>query len=166
VVGMMPGEIFVHRNVANVVVHADLNCLAAIQFAVDLLRVEHVIVCGHYGCSGVLASLSGRRVGIADNWLRHVGDVEKKHAALLASVPEAQRHDRLCELNVVEQVLNVCQTTVLEDAWARGQAITVHGWIYGVRDGLVRELGLGVSSRDELDAAYARAVQDIEGSGA
>ena len=163
---MMPGEIFVHRNVANVVVHADLNCLAAIQFAVDLLRVEHIIVCGHYGCSGVLAALSGRRVGIADNWLRHVGDVEKKHAARLAAVPETQRHDRLCELNVVEQVLNVCQTTVLEDAWARGQGVTVHGWIYGVRDGLVRELGLGVSSRDELDAAYARAVQDIEGAGA
>ena len=163
VVGMAPGEIFVHRNVANVVAHADLNCLATIQFAVDLLQVEHIIVCGHYGCSGVHAALSGRRVGIADNWLRHIGDVAQKHAKRLQPIEsERGRHRMLCELNVVEQVVNVCQTTVLEDAWARGQDVTVHGWIYGIEDGLVNELGIGVSSHAELDAAYEHALAEIE----
>ena len=163
VVGMAPGEIFVHRNVANVVVHADLNCLATIQFAVDLLKVEHIIVCGHYGCSGVLAALSGRRVGIADNWLRHIGDVAQKHAKRLSTIDdERRRHRMLCELNVVEQVVNVCQTTVLEDAWARGQEVTVHGWIYGIEDGLVNELGIGVSSHADLDSAYENALAEID----
>src|SRR5438477_6074804 len=135
IVGLLPGEMFVHRNVANVVVHTDLNCLSVLQFAVEALRVQHVIVCGHYGCGGVLAALRDDRLGLIDNWLRHVQDVRGKHQAELdALATEAQRHDRLCELNGIEQVVNVCQTTVVRDAWARGQALAVHGWIYGLRD--------------------------------
>ncbi len=142
ITGLAPGEVFVHRNVANVVVHTDLNCLSAMQFAIDLLRVGHVIVCGHYGCSGVHAALTRRRVGIADNWLRHVQDVAVRHAAELDAIAEgAARERRLCELNVFEQVRNVCASTVVQEAWARGQALAVHGWIYGVEDGLLRDLG-------------------------
>src|SRR4051794_5225603 len=141
IVGLLPGEMFVHRNVANVVVHADLNCLSTVQFAVEVLRVGHVIVCGHYGCGGVLAALRDDRLGLVDNWLRHVQDVHIKHRAQLdALATEAARHARLCELNVMEQVVNVSQTTVVRDAWARGQAVAVHGWIYDLRDGLLREL--------------------------
>jgi carbonic anhydrase len=162
IVGMMPGELFVHRNIANVVVHTDLNCLSTIQFAVELLKVQHIIVCGHYGCSGVHASLQGLRVGLADNWLRHVGDVANKYAAQLAAIDlDALRHARLCELNVIEQVTNVAQTTVVQDAWARGQALTVHGWIYGLHDGRVRELGVGVSAQSELAAAQAQALEQL-----
>ncbi len=151
IVGLPPGEMFVHRNVANVVVHADLNCLSAIQFAVDSLRVGHIIVCGHYGCGGVLAALRDERLGLVDNWLRHVQDVQRKHQAALDALPtEADRHHRLCELNVIEQVLNVSQTTVLREAWARGQSVTVHGWVYDVRDGLLQDLGLSVSGESEL----------------
>ena len=154
-----PGEVFVHRNIANVVVHADLNCLSVIQFAVDLLKVEHILVTGHYGCSGVHASMTGARVGLADNWLRHVGDVANKHAALLDEVElESLRHARLCELNVIEQVQNLCQTTILEDAWARGQQVSVHGWVYSLLDGRVRELGMDVSGSAELDRVYADAL--------
>ena len=159
IMGLAPGEVFVHRNVANLVVHTDLNCLSTIQFAVDLLKVEHILVVGHYGCSGVHASLTGTRVGLADNWLRHVGDVAQKHAALLDEGGlQSLRHARLCELNVIEQVMNVCQTTVVEDAWSRGQPLSVHGWVYSLLDGRVRELGMDASSRDELTASYATAL--------
>src|SRR5450432_2188612 len=133
IVDVEPGEIFVHRNVANVVVHADLNCLSVMQFAIDVLKVEHIMVVGHYGCGGVHAALSGARLGLVDNWLRHVADVAQKHAPMLAELDaEPQREARLCELNVIEQALNVCQTTVVEDAWDRGQALSVHGWVYGL----------------------------------
>jgi len=159
IMGLAPGEVFVHRNIANLVVHTDLNCLSTIQFAVDLLKVEHILVVGHYGCSGVHASMTGTRVGLADNWLRHVGDVAQKHAALLDDGElQPLRHARLCELNVIEQVMNVCQTTVIEDAWARGQILSVHGWVYSLLDGRVRELGMDASSREELTASYATAV--------
>ncbi len=162
VTGLAPGEVFVHRNIANVVVHADLNALSVMQFAVDRLRVEHIIVCGHYGCSGVHAALSGSRVGLADNWLRHVGDVAHKHADILAAIDlETLRHARLCELNVIEQVVNVCQTTVVQDAWARGQSLSVHGWIYGLLDGRIRELGFGVDAPEDLQAAYSAAINTI-----
>jgi len=141
IVGLAPGELFVHRNVANVVAHADLNCLSVLQFAVDVLRVQHVIVCGHYGCGGVLAALRDAKLGLIDNWLRHIQDVAAKHRAELAGVSdEAKRCARLCELNVVEQVRNVGDTTVVRDAWRRGQQLAVHGWIYDVRDGLLRDL--------------------------
>ena len=146
IVGLAPGDVFVHRNVANVVVHTDLNCLSVLQFAVDVLLVKHVIVCGHYGCGGVRAALEGSRHGLIDNWLRHVTDVGEKHAGELAGLPDADRLDRLCELNVVEQVANVCQTTIVEDAWARGQELTVHGLVYGLHDGLLRDLGVSASS--------------------
>jgi carbonic anhydrase len=156
VVGLAPGEVFVHRNVANVVGHADLNCLAVLQYAVDVLRVKHVIVCGHYGCGGVTASLAGSRHGLVDNWLRHVMDVREKHAAELESLPEEKRLDRLCELNVIEQAMNVCQTTVVEDVWARGQPLTVHGVIYGLEDGLLRDLGVNASSFDPAAAMWVQ----------
>ncbi|MCU1232015.1 MAG: carbonate dehydratase [Acidobacteria bacterium] len=153
IVGMQPGEMFVHRNVANVVVHADLNCLSAMQFAVDVLRVDHIIVCGHYGCGGVLAALRDDKIGLCDNWLRHVQDVRWKHQAELAAIDsEAQRHNRLCELNVIEQVVNVSQTTVVQDAWARGHAVTVHGWVYDIRDGLLRDLGATATAENALRA--------------
>src|SRR6266404_9530882 len=142
IVGLLPGEMFVHRNVANLVVHTDLNCLSAIQFAVEILRVGHIIVCGHYGCGGVLAALRDERLGLIDNWLRHVQDVRWKHRGQLdALATEAEQHNRLCELNVVEQVVNVSQTTVARDAWARGQSLAVHGWVYDLDDGLLCDLG-------------------------
>lgn len=151
IVGMLPGEMFVHRNVANVVVHTDLNCLSAIQFAVDVLRVGHIIVCGHYGCGGVLAALRDEKLGLIDNWLCHVHDVRFKHQTLLDAFDnESQQHRRLCELNVVEQVANVCQTSVVRDAWTRGQSLAVHGWIYDISDGLLRDLGFGVTAVEEL----------------
>ena len=151
IVGLLPGELFVHRNIANVVVHTDLNCLSVIQFAVDLLGVRDIIVCGHYGCSGVRNAMEGRRVGLADNWLRHIQDVEAVHAERLARIDDLDaRADRLCELNVIEQVRNVCRTSVIRDAWGRGQIVAVHGWIYGLHDGLIRDLG--VSVRDENEA--------------
>ena len=159
IVGLLPGEMFVHRNVANVVVHADLNCLSALQFAVDVLRVGHVIVCGHYGCGGVLAALRDDKLGLIDNWLRHVQDVRRKHQVLLDALPgESERHNRLCELNVMEQVANVCQTTVVRGAWDRGQAVAVHGWIYDLRDGLLRDLGMCVTAEAELNGCL-QAVQ-------
>jgi carbonic anhydrase len=160
-VGLLPGEMFVHRNVANVVAHTDFNCLSAVQFAVDVLRVEHVIVCGHYGCGGVEAALSGAKLGLIDNWLRHVQDVAQQHAAALASLPsDESRLERLCELNVVEQVLNVGRTTVVQEAWARGQELTVHGWIYRLDNGLLRDLGIRVASPEETTAAHALARAD------
>jgi len=160
VIGLMPGEVFVHRNVANVVVHTDLNCLSVIQYAVDVLHVKHIIVCGHYGCSGVLAALSNQKLGLIDNWLRHIQDVRHKHAFKLNSIVDAtQIADRLCELNVIEQVLNVCQTTVVQDAWLRGQNLAVHGWIYGLRDGRLRDLNMCITQADELAAAHTAAVR-------
>jgi carbonic anhydrase len=145
IVGLAPGDVFVHRNVANVVVHTDLNFLSVLQYAVDILRVRHVIVCGHYGCGGVSAALTGARHGLIDNWLRHVADVAERHEDELAALPEADRVDRLCELNVIDQAENVCETTIVRDAWARGDRITVHGLVYGLRDGLLRDLGVSVS---------------------
>ncbi|HEY4732945.1 MAG TPA: carbonate dehydratase [Gemmatimonadaceae bacterium] len=151
IVGLAPGELFVHRNVANIVVHADLNCLSVLQFAVEVLKVKHVIVCGHYGCGGVGAALRDDRLGLVDNWLRHVQDVRWKHQTELDGLPtEQKRHDRLCELNVVEQVLNVSQTTVVRDAWSRGQPLAVHGWIYDLHDGLLRDLGVSVTTSPAL----------------
>ncbi|HJR73452.1 MAG TPA: carbonate dehydratase [Luteimonas sp.] len=162
ILGLDPGEVFVHRNVANLVVHTDLNCLSAIQFAVDLLKVEHILIVGHYGCSGVHAALTGTRVGLADNWLRHVGDVMLKHEPLLVDVESVtSRHERLCELNVIEQVLNVCQTTIVQDAWARGQALAVHGWVYSLNNGRVRELSIDVAGADEVALAYRKAIDSI-----
>ena len=159
IVGLAPGELFVHRNVANVVVHSDLNCLSVMQFAVEVLKIEHIIVCGHYGCSGVSVALKNERVGLADNWLRHVQDVHAKHEGRVAAMgDETQRLDRLCELNVIEQVVNVSQTTIVRDAWERGHTLCVHGWVYGLKDGLVRDLGTSVSSAAESAAAYQRAL--------
>jgi carbonic anhydrase len=146
-----PGEVFVHRNVANLVVHSDLNCLSTLQYAVDVLAVEEVVVCGHLGCGGVLAALDGRRQGLIDNWLRHVQDVAHEHSRLLAATPEAERPDLLCRLNVVEQVTNVCRTTIVQDAWARGQAVRVHGVVYGLDDGVLRDLGVSTGASDDID---------------
>jgi carbonic anhydrase len=162
IIGLPPGEVFVHRNIANVVVHSDLNCLSVIQFAVDLLKVKHIMVVGHYGCSGVGAALFSQRIGLADNWLRHIRDVHDKHAALLEAWPMGEaRHRRLVELNTIEQVVNVCRTTILQDAWARGQVLTVHGWAYGVHDGRLRSLGMTISEPAALDATYAFAVDNV-----
>jgi carbonic anhydrase len=158
IVGLAPGDVFVHRNVANVVVHSDLNCLSALQYAVDVLRVRHVIVCGHYGCSGVEAALLGDRHGLVDNWLRHVEDVAEKHRSQLDDLASDARLARLCELNVIEQVVNACQTTIVEDAWARGQTLTVHGLVYGLHDGIVRGVGIDASSTAELERRYAAVV--------
>ena len=159
IVDLAPGELFVHRNLANVVAHSDLNCLSVMQFAVDVLKVEHIIVVGHYGCSGVSTALQGERVGLADNWLRHVQDVHAKHDSTVAKEPDlAHRIDRLCELNVIEQVANVCQTTIVRDAWERGQELAVHGWVYGLKDGLVRDLGTTVMKSADASSAYRAAL--------
>ena len=158
IVDLLPGELFVHRNVANVVVHTDLNCLCVMQFAIDMLKVEHVIVCGHYGCSGVQAAYRGQRLGLSDAWLRHIQDVRDKHRAHLSRLPDAARADRLCELNVIEQVRHVCETTIVRDAWDRGQPLSVHGWVYGLHDGLLRDLGSTVTAHDELDAVHEAAL--------
>jgi carbonic anhydrase len=165
IVGLLPGELFVHRNVANVVVHTDLNCLSVIQFAVDVLKVRHVIVCGHYGCSGVRAALGRDRLGLVENWLRHVQDVRNKHADVISVLAEsAEQADRLCELNVIEQVVNVCETSILRDAWERGQDVSVHGWIYGIQDGLLRDLGMTVSAPSEVEGQRAQAVAALGGT--
>ena len=159
-VGMVPGEMFVHRNVANVVDHTDFNCLSVLQYAVEVLKVEHVIVCGHHGCGGVQAALHDHHYGLIDNWLRHVQDIVHNHAALLSKITdETERVNKLCELNVIEQVLNVSRTTIVENAWQRGQELTVHGWVYGIRDGLLRDLDISITSENELSAAYERAIQ-------
>jgi len=161
ITGLAPGEVFVHRNVANVVVPTDLNCLSTIQYAVDMLKVEHLMVVGHYGCGGVLAALQDARVGLADNWLRHIKDVRDRHHTLLESLPAEQRHDALCELNVIEQVVNVVQTTVVQDAWARGQALTLHGWVYGLSDGLLNDLHMTINSPERLDIVYREALEMV-----
>ncbi|MBL0917322.1 MAG: carbonate dehydratase [Hydrogenophaga sp.] len=161
ITGLDPGEVFVHRNVANVVVPTDLNCLSTVQYAVDVLKVEHLMVVGHYGCGGVLAALRDTRVGLADNWLRHIKDVRDKHIGLLAALPEDQRHDALCELNAIEQVVNVAQTTVLQAAWERGQSVVLHGWVYGLKDGLVQDLFMTVRGNADVDKAYRKAVTEV-----
>jgi carbonic anhydrase len=162
IVGLLPGELFVHRNVANLVVHTDLNCLSVMQFAVDILKVRHIIVCGHYGCSGVLATLRGVRVGLSDNWLRHVQDVRHKHEKLLSGAGMAPgAADRLCELNVIEQVANVCETTIVRDAWERGQELTVHGWIYGLQDGHLRDLNVTVAEFQHTPKVYQAAIEAL-----
>jgi carbonic anhydrase len=167
IIGLPPGEVFVHRNIANVVVHSDLNCLSVIQFAVDQLKIKHIMVVGHYGCSGVGAALFGRRIGLADNWLRHIRDVYDKHAALLADWPMGEaRHRRLVELNAIEQVVHVCRTTIVQDAWSRGQELTVHGWAYGVHDGKLRNLGMTIDEPGALDATYAFCVAAVGHGGA
>jgi carbonic anhydrase len=158
ITGLMPGEMFVHRNVANVVVHTDLNCLSVIQYAVEVLQVKHIIVCGHYGCGGVLAAMENKKHGLIDNWLRHIQDVAQKHAGHLAQVGAAERFQRLCELNVIEQVSNVCQTTVVDNAWEQGQDLTVHGWIYGLNNGLLHDLNICVTNPDELREHYRTAI--------
>jgi carbonic anhydrase len=159
IVDLQPGEVFVHRNVANVVVHTDLNCLSVLQFAVDALRVKHILVVGHYGCGGVKAALRNNRLGLIDNWLRHVQDVRDKHSVLLQAVEGGElKADRLCELNVIEQAVNVCETTVVRDAWERGQTVDVHGWIYSLGDGLIRDLGLRAGSLEEMTESYDRAL--------
>lgn len=165
IIGVKPGEVFVHRNVANVVVHTDLNCLSVLQFAVDLLKVRHIMVVGHYGCSGVRAALSKDRVGLADLWLHHVQNVHQRHREHISTLPAERQHDRLCELNVIEQVTHICRSPVVLDAWKRGQEVSVHGWIYGIGDGLLRDLGLTVSHPDELEANYDAVLTEITGYG-
>jgi carbonic anhydrase len=148
ITGLLPGEMFVHRNVANVVVHTDLNCLSTIHFAVEVLKVEHIIVCGHYDCGGILAVLREDKLGLADNWLRHVQDVRSKHQPQLDALPADARQQRLCELNVIEQAINVSKTTVVRDAWSRGQSLAIHSWVYDLRDGLLRDLGMCITSEN------------------
>jgi carbonic anhydrase len=161
ITGLQPGEVFVHRNVANVVVHTDLNCLSVMQFAVDVLKVKHIIVCGHYGCGGVRAALFGDRLGLIDNWLRHIQDVRDKHAGLLAQLNDEAAVNRLCELNVIEQVVNVSRTTILRDAWQRAQTVTVHGWIYGLSNGQLRDLGISIDALDAIEVAQAGALAKL-----
>lgn len=162
VIDVAPGEVFVHRNIANVVVHTDLNCLSVIQFAVDVLKVKHILVVGHYGCGGVHAALHGTRLGLVDNWLRHVIDVANKHTDILRShTLPMDKHDRLCELNVLEQVVNVCQTNIVQDAWSRGQPVGVHGWVYSLHDGRAHDLGISAASNVELANNYPRALAHV-----
>ena len=161
-----PGEVFVHRNVANLVVHSDLNCLSTLQYAVDVLGVDEIVVCGHLGCGGVVAALSSRRQGLIDNWLRHVQDVAHEHSGLLAATPEAERADLLCRLNVVAQVTNVCRTTIVQDAWERGQQVRVHGVVYGLDDGVLRDLGVTTAASDEIDDRRQETVARLAAGGA
>jgi carbonic anhydrase len=160
-VGLLPGELFVHRNVANVVVHSDLNCLSVIQFATDLLKVKHIIIVGHSGCGGVAAALHDTRIGLADNWIRHVQDVRNRHQAWLETIDESQRVNALCELNVVEQALNACQTTIVQDAWHRNQELVIHGWVYGLHNGLLQDLHMTVTSAEETVPAYEKAIASV-----
>ena len=161
ITGLEPGEVFVHRNVANIVVHSDLNALSAIQFAVDMLKVEHIMVVGHYGCGGVQAALDGSRIGLADNWIRHIQDVRHRHRQLLDSLSDGVRADALCDLNVIEQVVNVCVSTVMVDAWAKGQKVSIHGWAFGVHDGLLQDLKMTISDPADLDDLYRAAVERV-----
>jgi len=155
IVGLLPGELFVHRNVANVVVHTDFNCLSVLQYAIDVLQVEHIIVCGHYGCGGVKAAMENKQLGLVDNWIRNIRDVYRYHRKALNSIDdEKQRQDKLCELNVLEQVANVCHTNVVQDAWKRGQNIHVHGWIFSISDGILKDLGASISGQEQLSPIY------------
>jgi len=160
--GLAPGEVFVHRNISNLVLHSDMNCLSVLQFAIEVLKVEHVLIVGHYGCGGVKAALDGERLGLIDNWLRYIGDTLEKHQAQMDQVSANQRHARLCELNVIEQVANACHTTVVREAWDRGQELTVHGWCYGLEDGHIHDLGTDVNRFDALEASYEHAVQRLQ----
>jgi carbonic anhydrase len=163
IIGLLPGELFVHRNISNLVIHTDLNCLSVLQYAIDHLRVRHIIVCGHYGCGGVDAAWSSKHLGLSDNWLRHVQDVRQKHRGRFdgATAKEAQV-DRLCELNVIEQVLHTSQTTIVQDAWARGQELSVHGWIYGLVDGLIKDLGVSIKNREEVSRQYEEGIERLK----
>jgi carbonic anhydrase len=159
IVALSPGEMFVHRNVANVVVHTDLNCLSVMQYAIEALKVKHIIVCGHYGCGGVKAALQNMKLGLIDNWLRHVQDVRQKHEAQLAGIAnESDRLDKLCELNIIEQVINVCQTTIVQSAWENGQELIVHGWVYRLSNGILRDLNIHISSQEEIATIYQNAI--------
>lgn len=159
IVGLDPGELFVHRNVANVVVHTDLNCLSVMQYAVDVLKVKHIIVCGHYGCGGVKAAIDDDRLGLIDNWIQHIKDVRGKHRELMASIKDEKcKHDKLCELNVIEQVVNVCNTTIVQDAWARQQPLSVQGWIYAINDGVLRDMNICIDGTNQLLSAYEEAI--------
>lgn len=162
IVDLPPGEVFVHRNVANVIVHSDLNCLSVIQYAVDVLKVKHIIVCGHYGCGGIHAAMNNQKMGLIDNWLRHVQDIHQKFKPLFESHKPENHWDILCELNILEQAINVAQTTIIQDAWARGQDVTVHGWIYKLHDGLVRDLKTEISEITELSTIYDKAIATIQ----
>ena len=166
IVDLAPGELFVHRNVANVVVHTDLNCLSVLQYAVDVLHVKHIIVTGHYGCGGIRTVLDGDKLGLIDNWLRHVGDVYQMHRALVDSAGKAAAPDRLCELNVIEQAVHIAETTIVQDAWARGRPLTIHGWLYSLRDGLLRDTGFSVDSLASVTPVYARAIELVREAGA
>ena len=161
ITGLEPGEVFVHRNIANVVIPTDLNCLSTIQYAVDQLHIQHLMVVGHYGCGGVLAALNDIRVGLSDNWIQHVKDVRDKHRKVIAATAPEWRHDVLCELNAIEQVLNIAHTTVMQDAWTRGEKVTVHGWCYGLKDGLIKNLNMSVSSKTGLYDIYDAAVLGV-----
>jgi carbonic anhydrase len=161
ITGLEPGEVFVHRNVANVVVHSDLNALSAIQFAVEMLKVEHIMVVGHYGCGGVMTALHGQRIGLADNWIRHIQDVRDRHRGILDNIAPDKRADALVDLNVIEQVVNVCVSTVMVDAWAKHQKVSIHGWAFGVHDGLLQDLGMTVDSSDSIEPVYRAAVQGV-----
>jgi carbonic anhydrase len=161
ITGLEPGEVFVHRNVANVVVHSDLNALSTVQFAVEMLKVEHIMVVGHYGCGGVLTALHGQRIGLADNWIRHIQDVRDRHRGLLDNMAPEKRADALVDLNVVEQVVNLCVSTVMVDAWAKNQKVSVHGWAFGVHDGLLQDLGMTVTSTETIETTYRAAVEAI-----
>lgn len=161
ITGLEPGEVFVHRNVANVVVHSDINALSTVQFAVEMLKVRHIMVVGHYGCGGVLAALHGQRIGLADNWIRHIQDVRDRHRALLESIAAEKRGDALVDLNVIEQVVNLCVSTVMVDAWAKNQTVSVHGWAFGVHDGLLQDLGMTVTSTESIEARRDAAVERV-----
>lgn len=165
ITGLQPGEVFVHRNIANVVVHSDLNCLSVLQYAVDALRVKHILVVGHYGCGGVRAALNNLSLGLVDNWLRHIQDVRQKHLPLLDGITDnSDKLNALCELNVIEQVMNVCHTTVVREAWNRGQNLTVHGWCYGLADGIVRDLKMSIDAHDQAHVAYQEALKQLRQS--
>jgi len=161
ITGLDPGEVFVHRNVANVVVHSDLNALSTVQFAVEMLKVEHIMVVGHYGCGGVMAALNGDRIGLADNWIRHIQDVRDRHRGILENIAPERRADTLVDLNVIEQVVNLCVSTVMVDAWAKHQKVTIHGWAFGVHDGLLHDLGMTVDSTDSIEPVYRAAVEGV-----
>jgi carbonic anhydrase len=161
ITGLDPGEVFVHRNVANVVVHSDLNALSTVQFAVEMLKVEHIMIVGHYGCGGVMAALHGERIGLADNWIRHIQDVRDRHRGILENIAPDRRADALVDLNVIEQVVNLCVSTVMVDAWAKNQNVTIHGWAFGVHDGLLQDLGMTVNSTDSIEPVYRAAVEGV-----
>lgn len=161
ITGLDPGEVFVHRNVANVIVHSDLNALSTVQFAVDMLKVEHIMVVGHYGCGGVLAALNNTRVGLADNWIRHIQDVRDRHRGILDNIAPERRGEALVDLNVIEQVVNLCVSTVMLDAWAKNQNVTIHGWAFGVHDGLLQDLHMSVATTDAIEPTYRAAVEGV-----